>query len=397
MNKKAVLLLAILLFSFIPLVSSDTEWFNSSFQYRNVYAIDSSLVDEELYNFPVLIYLNSSYISWDRVNDNLSDLRFYNISNNLLSHEIDFFIENDYAYIWVKIPYINNISDTYFFMYYGCFYAENIENKTGVWDENFVIVQHMNDETTSTILDSTIYDNDGTKKGVNEPIEADGQIGKAQNFDGTDDYISGASSPFDFEDTTFTVEVWFKTDTVASQGFVSEAGIGFGGGWCVGVNANGRLWVVLKEADGTTAFEGYGISTTKALDGELHKATFIVTTSTVDAHNCGAIFWLDDILEGNAVLASYGDNPYGKTISNWRLGMRGQVNPLTGLLDEIRILEDTPSASWVGASYEAQTLNLISLENTEFYNTEYLAFSIIAIVIALFSFVMVITIKEKNK
>ena len=48
----------------------------------------------------------------------------------------------------------------------------------------------MKDATTSTILDSTGNANSGTKKGANEPIEADGKIGKGQDFDGANDSIN---------------------------------------------------------------------------------------------------------------------------------------------------------------------------------------------------------------
>jgi len=50
------------------------------------------------------------------------------------------------------------------------------------------MVQHMNDyPNTSTITDSTGNITTGSKYAANEPIEVDGEIGKAQEFDGTND------------------------------------------------------------------------------------------------------------------------------------------------------------------------------------------------------------------
>jgi len=47
---------------------------------------------------------------------------------------------------------------------------------------------------TVNILDSTSNNNDGTKKGVNEPNQATGKVGQGQDFDGVNDYISIADS-----------------------------------------------------------------------------------------------------------------------------------------------------------------------------------------------------------
>ena len=41
-----------------------------------------------------------------------------------------------------------------------------------MWEDSAVMVQHMTDNPDNAhIMDSTQYDNDGTKKGANEPIE----------------------------------------------------------------------------------------------------------------------------------------------------------------------------------------------------------------------------------
>lgn len=55
-----------------------------------------------------------------------------------------------------------------------------------VWDKDFKMVQHGTDTTTSTITDSTANNNDGTKKGANEPTEATGKVGQGQDFDDSD-------------------------------------------------------------------------------------------------------------------------------------------------------------------------------------------------------------------
>jgi hypothetical protein len=78
----------------------------------------------------------------------------------------------------------------------------------------------MVDATTSTIKDSTSNNNDGTKKAANEPIEVTGKVGKAQDSDGVDDYISiGTLVNFGSNMATNkpTIDVIFKTTVTMRQ------------------------------------------------------------------------------------------------------------------------------------------------------------------------------------
>lgn len=160
---KGIFLLFILCFCYIPTVKAlnDNEWYDSSFQYRNVYIINSEFVDENLFDFPVLIYLDSGSVNWSYIQDDLGDLRFIYSSYvyyGELSYEIDSYSINNWSYIWVKIPVIMATIDTIFYMYYGSTIAENGENIIDVWDSNFVLVQHMNDNSIGSGV--VVYDDD---------------------------------------------------------------------------------------------------------------------------------------------------------------------------------------------------------------------------------------------
>ena len=77
-------------------------------------------------------------------------------------------------------------SNTSIFLYYDNDHANNanidvINTAAGaaVWNGDFKAVYHMEDgASTSAIYDSTSNNNDGTKKGANEPVEAAGKIGQ---------------------------------------------------------------------------------------------------------------------------------------------------------------------------------------------------------------------------
>jgi len=129
---------------------------------------------------------------------------------------------------WVKSDVA--MAGTYIWCYYGNPDAADGEDHEAVWDANHKLVAHMNDLTTSTIHDSTLNHNDGTKKGANEPIEAVGKIGKGQDFDGIDDHITVPDSTSLRSPTTtnrLTWGCWLKGLTAWSaeyELFVAKAG-----------------------------------------------------------------------------------------------------------------------------------------------------------------------------
>jgi len=130
---------------------------------------------------------------------------------------------NQVAEYWVKIPSVSSSSGTTFYIYYGNASASDGEDATNVWDSNFKIRYSMKDLTTTSVKDSTVNNNDGTKKGVGEPTEIDGKIEKAQEFDGNDDYI-GAENTGVFSGGIVTVEFWVYVSS--TNGYEGWLGIG---------------------------------------------------------------------------------------------------------------------------------------------------------------------------
>ena len=170
--------------------------------------IQNSKVPGTLSDFPVLLDLTNlpsemfdADGSYPALNGGL-DVKFSSDSageTQLACEIVTFTINNDPALgkaeIHVKVPSVTSATDTDFYVWYnkaGDTLAAETDTygKHNVWDSNYQLVMHMNDATTSTILDSTSNSNDATKKAANEPVEVDGQVGKAQSFDGVDDFIN---------------------------------------------------------------------------------------------------------------------------------------------------------------------------------------------------------------
>jgi len=75
---------------------------------------------------------------------------------------------------------LSTSSDTIIYLYYGNPSAVDQQNKTGVWDSNYGMVQHL--ASTSAIADSTLNGNTGSNTGA---TNVSGQIDGGANFIGS--------------------------------------------------------------------------------------------------------------------------------------------------------------------------------------------------------------------
>jgi len=193
-------------------VTNSTEYRYYAFKFADSYGnlisvrrIELQTRIDELTWFPVTVFLDSTH--GDGVFDKLvSDANRFKIAFTKTDGVTELYGEiekwddaNEVAVIHVSRDgwTISASEDIDFYLYYDADHADNttyigdIDSVPGaaVWDSNFKLVYHMRDVTTSTIKDSTSNSNDGTKKGVNEPIEVASKVGFGQDFDGSDDYI----------------------------------------------------------------------------------------------------------------------------------------------------------------------------------------------------------------
>jgi len=165
----------------------------TGYSYRKKITIDQTKVDADLVDFPVLVKLTSTNFDFAKALSTGYDIRFTGSDGTtLLKYERERHDSTGkLAEYFVKIPSVSKDNDTVFRLLYGRSGALDGSDKTEVWGDEVKAMWHMKDDPdTSHIKDSTINANNGTKKGANEPIEADGKVEKAQSFDGTDDYIN---------------------------------------------------------------------------------------------------------------------------------------------------------------------------------------------------------------
>lgn len=176
--------------------------------YRKEINISGENIDETLTNFPIcVVFSNDDDINFGCLPSGY-DIRFTAEDGaTLLKYERESFIAKSeswpdigaYEYktaatsacgvFWVKIPVLTS-AGAKIYIYWGNPNAADGSDPTAVWDSSFNAVYHMADATTSTILDSTANNYDGTKRAANEPVVGKTFLANGQTYDGTDDYVS---------------------------------------------------------------------------------------------------------------------------------------------------------------------------------------------------------------
>jgi hypothetical protein len=331
--------------------------------------IDSSKVDADLTDFPV--YLNISTAS------GIGDVDVSAIFDELGAEDlklavatfsgIQCYVEvvswdevGEVAELWVKVPYISSSEDTIIYIYYDVTHADNtsfvgITGSTpaeAVWDSNFKLVCHMNDNPdTSHIMDSTSNNNDGTKLGAGTPIEAMGQIGKAQNF-GVGHTITTPDSPSLDIVNALTIEAWFKHD------------VG------LGAEANGWYGAIRKALAYRFGWNGY----TDGWSFYIYSGTAIKSLDTTNKYvTADTDYYMVAVYDRNTLKIYQNNVEIGsKDVVNFDIDINASDltvgaygNSWDGLIDEWRISALNRSVAWRGASYQTQNDSLVTFSGVE--------------------------------
>jgi hypothetical protein len=274
----------------------------------------------------------------------------------LLDHEIEQWDNSGEAWVWVRMPTISSSSNTEFYMYYGNPSVPDGQNPTAVWDDNFVMVQHLVDVTTSTIEDSTVNDNDGTKKGAAEPIETGGKIGEGQDFDGNDDKITVSDSPsLSFTGNELTIEAWVKIDTLPGTHPSNDetAILRKDEQWQIAFQTANSIRNLVRTS-GTTGWttandENYPFST-----DTWYYWTFVYNglniRHLINAQQVGSLH----TVTGN-IIDNSRDAEIGRCVYTDKF--------LDGIIDEVRVSKNVRSADWIEAQYLSMTDNFITYSN----------------------------------
>ncbi len=207
---------------------------------------------------------------------------------------------------------------------------------------------------TTTAYDRSGLGSNGTL--TNGPAITNSVIGQGLSFDGTNDYVDlGASTPYQFANTTFTVTGWFKSGPSDTGGvFVSQGGHFTSGGWFVGLNGDttGKLSGVIKNSD--TGQTGQLSTRTGFNDNNWHQFAFVMTTNTSSYASNNILIYADGMLQSSTVNSDSTSGGYSLAPQTAKIGTRYTASDafFAGSLDEVRIYNRALTAAEIQSQYD---------------------------------------------
>ncbi|MCK4938213.1 MAG: DUF2341 domain-containing protein, partial [Methanosarcinales archaeon] len=136
--------------------------------YYKQITINHTYVNGSQTDFPLMINITGDSELSSKAQPSGDDIVFFAYDNiTKLDHEIELYNSTAKQLVaWVKIPLLNDTTDTVINMYYNNSTAINTENSSGVWGENALGIWLMNDGAGDTVNDSSGNGNNGTINGT---------------------------------------------------------------------------------------------------------------------------------------------------------------------------------------------------------------------------------------
>ena len=216
---------------------SDTDWWNSNWQYRKRLTINNSL-SYTLSNFQIFLSTNelgySSLVSAGKLQTNCEDLRFVTTNFIELSYWLSPNLTN-FCGVWVKINKIIASSVTPIYMYYGnpnassssSSYDLTMQKITDTESEGCVGLWHFDEGSGTTVNDDSGKGNNGTINSATW-VGNDGGLWRDENiiftngdslsFDGAISSVAISDDPSLDGMSACSIELWFKANSLPPSG-----------------------------------------------------------------------------------------------------------------------------------------------------------------------------------
>jgi hypothetical protein len=334
------------------------DWYYPDWFYSIKIKIAASKVEEDFYNFPVLIQLYQIY----EAQDDGSDILFTNATGFKLNHEIESYIKTSGNLIaWVNIPVLYCAQETILYMYYGNPLCGDQQNVTQTWNDDFTMVQHL-EESLDVSYDSTSNNNDGIAFTSLDSFTASGKIDGAIIFDNsTEEYITiKDADELSGRGKDFTVEIWFKPNNILERQHIISK--------CID-DINKDYYLEIYSSKLRVAYEDFGNNWDDTVSNGLGKTTLAVDTwyygaFTFNHSSKKLTLYLNGNEEGSWILPS--DLP--DTSEPLSIARKGGDHPnlyYNGTIDEIRILNTEKKDKWIKTSYNSMSYSFYSFESAK--------------------------------
>ena len=344
---------------------SDIPWWDESWTYRRMLTIDNSSQTEDLTDFPVTVRLSSSRINYSATQDSGEDIRFIDADGtSVLPHEIEIWNESGESIVWVKVPQIDGSSDSnYIMMYYGNGTVSDGQDAQDVWDADFFLVWHCNQQPSGgeDILDSTASSCNGRSSNMESDDRVQGYIGYGLNLDGSNEWVD-PEGPLDLgffhdTDTYETFEVWIKADDTSSDQTLFEEG-GSTNGFLVGLNANTVLLATRNSSSQVT------VNTAFTDTAGFHYIAGMFENGTLRSYLDASV---QSQVAGYSSIGTHSGEPgIGASADSDAVGHSGAGYYFDGIIDELRLSVIARSADWIAAQYSSMSDSFITFGREEY-------------------------------
>ncbi len=318
-------------------------------------SITGSNTDSDIYNFPLLIKLNSGNFNFTNLNDDGSDIRFTRSDSIILKHEIERWdTTNKQALIWVNVDtiYGNNSSQSIKVLWgNNLASSNNIPGEVFDTANGYAAVWHFAEN--NTFDDVTYHSNNGANNGS---FNQSSSIGNGIYFDGgiDDNYIEVTPSASLRPSIAVTLQAWINPDSVNTsqiESFFSytvddsstESGFSFGYAF-----GNWKFLIFTEDMSADDVNDNPG--TDIPLD------TWSLVTGTYDGSTIKVFLNGELISSENKT----GNIDWSPLPSVCRIGMYKDSNEtyeFNGGIDELRVMNKACSDDWIKLCYENQKEN----------------------------------------
>jgi hypothetical protein len=335
-------------------IPSKTTWYDDTWQNRLLITFDNSDSTEDLNNFPVLIKLNSSRINYSMVRDAGEDIRFTDSDGvTLLPHEIEKWDESGDSFIWVKVPNIPSDSNNdNIYLYYNNPSASDSQDKNSVWDSDFKLVNHLNENcgASNCILDSTTPAENGTPYQSGTPANIYTESGKfagAQSFNGSNRYVGVPTISIA---DSITVEAWIYSTNFAQNGFIVEKDP-VNSQWELFFEGANFIW-----RGGNTLYQ-VSTPTSGISNSNWH---YVAATQT----GTNVVLYVDGVQKNTGSSTT----PINNGTDIISIGRHSSGYYFNGTIDEVRLSNSVRSGEWIEAQYKSltDTFNSYGIEEDPF-------------------------------
>ncbi|MFA5682567.1 MAG: LamG domain-containing protein, partial [Hydrogenophaga sp.] len=278
---------------------------------------------------------------------------------------------SEIAVLHVRVPTVSSSAKTVLYLYYDSTQADNSTyvgavgsaQAQAVWDSNYVLVAHMTEDPSGSapqMRDSTVNALHGTSYGsmtTNDLI--DGLVGKALDFDGSDDYINYFNPSALRITGSLTVEAVIRRSgnpPGIAEGLVAKyVATGDLRSYALYVNPDG--YAMFYAGSGTTAAGNYSPpGTVSVTDDNYHYIVGTFSPSTaLNLYTDGADKQSNTVSIADAIKDTSSYVAVGTTdVKNTKTRFEGHI-------DEVRLSNVARSDAWINATYKALTDDLITM------------------------------------